>query len=337
MLVVASDAHREHNSLEIHDGEMIASFESPERADIIAAAMIGAGHDVIEPEPLDLDLVHRIHTSEYVDFLSSAWRRWSECEPGPAAMSYMWPARGFVGRRPNDLVGQLGYHSFAADTSIVAGTWRAVTAAAAIATTAADRMMDTGSTTYGLCRPPGHHASADQFGGYCYFNNAAIAAQRLLDRGAEQVAILDVDYHHGNGTQSIFYNRSDVLFVSIHADPRDEFPWFAGYADETGSGPGVGSTLNLPLPRGADRASWFAALDTAVGCIADSGVDALVVSLGVDAFVGDPLGTFHLTTDDFTTAARRIATLDRPTVVIQEGGYAGVALGANVTAFLAGC
>lgn len=334
MLVVSSNAHRQHNSLEIHNGVMALSSESPSRADAILEAVTAAGHGVLEPDPVDLELVGRVHTSEYVEFLSTAWTRWHERESGPAAMSFMWPARGFEPKRPSDLIGQLGYHSFAADTSIVPGTWQAITSSASIATTAADHMIDSGLTTYGLCRPPGHHASADQFGGYCYLNNAAIAAQRLLDRGAERVAILDVDYHHGNGTQSIFYERSDVFFVSIHADPLEEFPWFAGHADETGTAAGAGFNLNLPLPRGTDRASWFAALDAAADRIERADVDALVVSLGVDSYVDDPLGTFQLTTDDFGKAASRIAGLGLPTVVIQEGGYNGAALGANVGAFL---
>lgn len=337
MLVVASDDHRAHVSLEIHNGVMSKSHEGPDRADAIAKTLAAAGHELTAPEPVDLALVRRVHTSEYVDFLSTAWDRWSEREDGPAAMSFMWPARGFGARRPDDLIGQLGYHSFAADTTIVPGTWTAITSSAAIATTAADRLLAGGSTTYGLCRPPGHHASNDQFGGYCYFNNAAVAAQRLRDGGAERVAIIDVDYHHGNGTQSIFYDRDDVVFVSIHADPRDEFPWFAGYGNETGIGAGEGSNLNLPLPRGTGRATWFDALDAAMSFLDAAGVDAVVVSLGVDAYVGDPLGTFELTTDDFAIAAQRIAALGRPTVVIQEGGYAGEALGTNVAAFLSGC
>jgi acetoin utilization deacetylase AcuC-like enzyme len=232
-------------------------------------------------------------------------------------------------------VGQLGFHSFTADTSIVAGTHGAATAAAAIATTAADRMLDSATPTYGLCRPPGHHAMADQFGGYCFFNNAAVAAQRLIDRGAERVAILDVDYHHGNGTESIFLHRSDVVFVSIHADPREEFPWFAGFADERGIGDGEGANLNLPLAKGATAEAWFAALDTALGFVDDVRPDGLVVSLGVDAYEHDPLGTFALTTADFTRAGEGIRSLRLPTVIVQEGGYAVDALGSNVAAFLA--
>lgn len=337
VLIVASDAHRAHVALELDDGAMGPSVESPARADMIAIALRAAGHAFIGPDALDDALLRRVHDPEYVDFLATAWDRWvAEEKPAPAAMGFMWPTPGFTRRRPDDLVGQLGYHSFTADTSIVAGTYPAAMAAAAIATTAADRLVETGTTTYGLCRPPGHHAMADQFGGYCYFNNAAVAAQRLRDHGMARVGIIDVDYHHGNGTQSIFFERGDVVFVSIHADPLEEFPWFAGFESECGEGDGAGATRNLPLAKGADAGTWFDALDTALEVLDDAALDALVVSLGVDAYVDDPLGTFALTTDDFATAGERIGTLALPTVVVQEGGYAVEVLGSNVTAFLDG-
>ena len=173
-----------------------------------------------------------------------------------------------------------------------------------------------------MCRPPGHHATTDQFGGYCYLNNAAIAAQRLLDGGASCVAILDVDYHHGNGTQAIFAERSDVLFISIHADPVFEFPWFTGHASEIGQGDGEYWNLNLPLPAGTTMQGWMAALDTALTRIADADVDALVVSLGVDTYEHDPLGTFIIGTTDFVEIGAAINATGLPTVVLQEGGYA---------------
>ncbi len=198
--------------------------------------------------------------------------------------------------------------------------------------TAADRTIDDGATAYGLCRPPGHHAGRDRFGGYCFVNNAAVAAQRLRDRGIERVGVLDVDYHHGNGTQEIFESRRDVVCVSIHANPTEEFPWFAGFADERGVGEGEGANLNLPLPRGASRSAWFDALSTGLERL-DS-VDALVVSLGVDTFEGDPLGTFSLTTDDYGRMASEIAALGVPTVLVQEGGYESDDLGRNVVTFL---
>ncbi len=333
MLIVASDDHRGHRYRELHNGEMVDGFERPERADVIAAALRAAGHEFLEPDPADRALLGRVHTPAYIELLEMAWLRWVDAgHTAPAAMGFMWPTGGFTDREPSDIVGLLGRHSFSADTSIVAGTWAAVSSSAAIATTAADRTLDNSATVYGLCRPPGHHAGRDRFGGYCFINNAAVAAQRLRDRGVGRVGVLDVDYHHGNGTQEIFYEREDVVVVSIHADPAEEFPWFAGFADEQGVDEGEGANLNLPLPRGASREAWFDALAEALTGL-DS-VDALVVSLGVDTFEGDPLGTFSLTTDDYGRMAGEIARLDVPTVLVQEGGYESDDLGRNVATFL---
>lgn len=255
MLVVSSEVHRQHHSLELSGSEMIKSWDGPDRADLISSALTEAGHSFSSPKDLDADLLKKVHSADYLSFLRGAWSRWSEqSESGAAAIGFTWPTRGMNPVVPETLMGQLGYYSFAADCSIVAGTWAAASEAAAIAQTATDVVAGSNHknpAAYGLCRPPGHHASTDQFGGYCYLNNAAVAAQRLLDRGAKRVAVLDVDYHHGNGTQSIFYGRSDVLFVSIHADPKVEFPYFAGHATESGSGKGEGWNLNLPLPHGS--------------------------------------------------------------------------------------
>jgi acetoin utilization deacetylase AcuC-like enzyme len=335
MLIVASDVHRAHHSLELSNGAVQLSEEGPDRADLIASTLRDAGHDFVTPDPIAVDQLGAIHTADYLDFLGSAWDRWvAGGETSPGAMGFTWPVRGMLATRPDDLIGQLGYHSFSADCSITHATWTAATEAAAIASSAVDRMRATGDVVYGLCRPPGHHATADQFGGYCYINNAAIAAQRLLDTGARRVAVLDVDYHHGNGTQSIFFERSDVLFVSIHADPMFEFPWFAGHAAEIGSGDGDGWNLNLPLPSGTGFAQWRAALDVAMARITDAQADALVVSLGVDIYEHDPLGTFTIATSDFGDIARTIGEAGLATVVVQEGGYAVGDIGANVAAFL---
>ena len=337
MQVVASDIHRRHDNVELNGGRLVSSSEGPIRADIIAEAVRAAGHEVTSPATLDQSLLTRVHTDEYVEFLSTAYERWHQRpNAAAAAMPFAWPTRGIDPPRPADLVGQLGYHSFAADCSIVAGTWPAVHEAAAIAATAAGHVAGGSRAAYGLCRPPGHHATADQFGGYCYLNNAAIAAQHLCDRGHDRVAILDVDYHHGNGTQSIFFDRSDVFTVSIHADPVFEFPWFAGHADERGVADGDGWNLNLPLVAGTTFDIWSVALEIALQRITDASVTALVVSLGVDTYVHDPLGTFELTTPDYTSMAGRIGQLELPTVVVQEGGYAVADIGRNVVAFLAG-
>jgi acetoin utilization deacetylase AcuC-like enzyme len=187
-----------------------------------------------------------------------------------------------------------------------------------------------------LTRPPGHHAGPDFFGGYCFLNNAALAAQALRDAGAQRVAVLDVDYHHGNGTQTIFYERADVLTVSLHGDPRTEYPFYLGHADERGAGSGEGFNLNLPLPAGTGCAAWRAALHEGLQAIARFAPDALVVALGVDTFEGDPISRFTLASADYLTAGRDIAAARLPTVFTLEGGYAVAALGVNVVNVLEG-
>lgn len=335
MRVIASQNHRQHDAFELTRGQLLRSTEAPRRADTIAHSLREAGHSFEEPATLDRDLLLRVHTPEYVHFLSTAWDRWQARGLAPApAMAFAWPGRGSNPRRPDDLLGQLGYHSFGADCSIVQGTWPAAEEAAGVAVTAARHALGDSTAVYALCRPPGHHATADQFGGYCYLNNSAIAAQSLLDTGLRRVTVLDIDYHHGNGTQSVFYARSDVLSVSIHADPDFEFPWFSGHADESGAADGEGWNLNLPLAAGSTLKTWLHALDRALDRIAASRSEALVVALGVDTYKGDPLGTFTLDTSDYTTIATRIRALDVPTVIVQEGGYATDAIGDNVAAFL---
>ena len=230
---------------------------------------------------------------------------------------------------------KLGPYSFDASSPIAAGTWEGAYWSAQTSLTALDAVLAGDRAAFALCRPPGHHCGPDYLGGYCYLNNAAIAAEAGAAAG-RRVAILDVDYHHGNGTQDIFYARGDVLFVSIHADPRMDYPYFWGHADETGEGDGEGATLNLPLPRGTDLAAYLPALDAALERIAAFAPDLLVVSYGADTFAGDPISHFRLETPDYATIARRIASLGLPALVVMEGGYAIDALGANVASFLAG-
>jgi acetoin utilization deacetylase AcuC-like enzyme len=239
-------------------------------------------------------------------------------------------------RRPRSITGQLGYYAMAGETSISHGTWEAARAAADVALTAAARVKDGARAAFALCRPPGHHAARDMYGGYCFLNNAAVAAQFLRDGGAERVAILDVDFHHGNGTQDIFYDRADVLYVSLHGDPADAFPYFSGYADETGSGAGAGFNLNLPMPPGTEFALWQEALRTALLRIVDFRADALVVSLGVDTFAGDPISFFRLRSEDFLSYGRMIGECALPTMFVLEGGYAVGEIGINVANVLTG-
>ena len=224
----------------------------------------------------------------------------------------------------------------AGETSISQGTWEAARAAADVALTGALKIKEGAPAAFALCRPPGHHAAHDLYGGYCFLNNAAIAAQYLRDSGAARIAILDVDFHHGNGTQDIFYDRPDVLYVSLHGDPAEAFPYFSGFADETGAGAGAGYTLNFPLPPGTEWPAWGGALRAALLRIADFRADALVVSLGVDTFAKDPISFFRLQSEDFSSYGQMIGGCRIPTLFVLEGGYAVGDIGVNVVNVLMG-
>jgi acetoin utilization deacetylase AcuC-like enzyme len=232
--------------------------------------------------------------------------------------------------------GRAGWWGLDTANPLVAGTAGAAHAAADVALTAADLVLGGDQAAYGLCRPPGHHAGRSMAGGYCFFNNAAIAAEAIVQATGQRVAILDVDYHHGNGTQQIFWRRGDVLYVSLHADPERQYPFFLGRADETGEGEGSGANLNVPLPAGTDDAAYLAALDRGLDAIAATPGDVIVVSLGFDTYGQDPIGDFGLTTAVYHECGRRTAALGRRLVILQEGGYYRPALGANARAWLRG-
>jgi len=237
--------------------------------------------------------------------------------------------------RPETIGARLGYYSFDATTPITAGTWRAASAAADVALTAQAALAGRGAA-FALCRPPGHHAGRNFYGGYCFLNNAAIAARACIDQGAARVALLDVDYHHGNGTQAIFYDRPDVFFLSLHGHPAQEYPYFLGYADEKGEGPGEGFNANYPLRWGTAWAAYGEALDHATGRIRDYGPDAIIVSLGVDTFKADPISKFKLESEDYFRIGAAIAGLGRPTLFVMEGGYAVEEIGVNAVNVLLG-
>ena len=249
----------------------------------------------------------------------------------------MWPVRTLRSDvEPADFTARLGLYSMDNGTPLVAGTWAAAKAAADAAVSAAGLVGPGTRSVFCATRPPGHHAGADFMGGYCFLNNAAISAEALRVGGCDRVAILDVDYHHGNGTQSIFYRRSDVLFASIHGDPRTEYPFYLGHADETGEGPGEGFNLNLPLPPGTTADEWFSALEVACSRILEYAADALVVSLGLDTYAGDPISRFALQATDFRRLGTRLERLGLPTVLLLEGGYATKELGVNAANVLDG-
>ncbi len=230
----------------------------------------------------------------------------------------------------------MGLFSFDAGSPLTSGTWVAARAGACCAISAARRVLQGERAAFALTRPPGHHAGMDFFGGYCFLNNAALAAQDLREAGMRRVAVLDVDYHHGNGTQAIFYGRADVFFASVHGDPHTEYPYYLGYADERGAGAGLACNLNLPLPRGSGFAAWRAALAQALAAIAGYGAEALVVSLGVDTFEGDPISGFGLRSADYLAIGEDLAAAGLPTVFVFEGGYAVAEVGVNTVNVLEG-
>lgn len=316
---------------ELHNGAFMPYSESPARArdilDALGATEAATDHGAAP--------IAAVHSADYLAFLASAYARWRAAGRAGDAGGYAWPV---VRRRPLALEridAQIGRYSFDASTPIAEHTWDGAWWSAQTALTALDAVLAGDAAAFALCRPPGHHAGADYLGGYCYLNNAAIAAQAATAAG-RRTAILDVDYHHGNGTQDIFYARGDVFFASLHADPRTDYPYFWGHEDERGEGPGEGATLNIALRHGTRIAAYLAALDTALAAIAAFAPDLLVVSFGADTFVGDPISNLALETADFAPLARRIASLGKPMLVVMEGGYAVDALGGNVAAFLGG-
>ena len=348
MITIYSDKHILHNPEgELEDGKFIPPFEKPERAFKIREALerkkIG---EITGPDEFGLEPMLRVHDGDYLDFLSSVWDEFTAAGRSGEVVPFVWPVHGLEARRvPRALDGRLGYYSISADTSICGGTWEAVRNSVNTALTGADRLAqltrEAGPAgVFSLCRPPGHHAGRNFYGGYCFLNNAAIAAQYLLDTGekdgTKKIAVLDVDFHHGNGTQSIFYNRRDIYYLSVHGDPMDEFPYFLGHADETGAGDGEGFNQNYPLPPGSGFTKWFDAFKSACEKVAAYSPDYLVVSLGVDPYQNDPISSFDLKTEDFFTCGRQLGTLRIPTHFVMEGGYAIDAIGDNVCNVLKG-
>lgn len=333
MRMFFDDRQRAHApTQELHNGGFTTYVEMPARVDAILAAL-----DPVEtPADRGEAAILAVHSPAYVTFLKDAARLWREAGRTGDAIPYAFPIRG---RRPLDLTridALIGAHSFDATTPITPDSWAASYGSAQSALAATQAVLAGDRAAFALCRPPGHHAGADYCGGYCHLNTAAIAAQAARDAGVARVAILDIDYHHGNGTQDIFYDRGDVFYASVHADPRTDYPFFWGHADETGDGEGLGATLNLPLPHGTAIDAFRTAQTTALDAIAAFDPGLLVVSFGADTWEGDPISHFALTTPDYAVLARDIAARGWPTAIVMEGGYAVDALGHNVDSFLRG-
>lgn len=338
MKTIYTDDHKLRAAkTELFGGALVSPFECPERLDYVLQRLNAVSLGAIEaPARHGLDPVRRIHDADYLEFLETCWAEWQAAGFEGEAIAANWPARRMTMRRPHHIDGKIGYHSLASETSISDGTWEAAQASADVALSARAAVAGGERACFALCRPPGHHAARDMFGGYCFLNNAAIAAQAFLDDGAGRVAILDVDFHHGNGTQDIFYERDDVLFLSLHGEPENAFPYFSGYADETGTGRGEGFTVNYPMPEGTPYDRWAEALEAACGRVADYAPDALIVSLGVDTFEEDPISFFKLTSDDYTRYGARIGAMGLPTLFVMEGGYAVAQVGINTVNVLQG-
>jgi acetoin utilization deacetylase AcuC-like enzyme len=341
MLCIHSSLHTLHApEYEFFRGERVPCFESPTRANFVLQEVLARGHEVRVPHSNSQQLLAKVHTQRYLAFLETAWSQWVALDPANAnkqPFPSVWPVRTLRSDvEPRNFIAQLGLYSMDNGSPLVGGTWTAAKAAADAASSAAALLGGGERAAFCLTRPPGHHAGADFMGGYCFLNNAAIAAQGLRDAGCARVAILDVDYHHGNGTQSIFYDRSDVLFVSIHGDPLTEYPFYLGHADETGIGAGLGFNVNLPLPARTSVENWFSALTRASQQITKFGADALVVSLGLDTFEGDPISNFSLRSTDYITLGAQLARLELPTIFVLEGGYAAAELGLNAANVLEG-
>jgi acetoin utilization deacetylase AcuC-like enzyme len=327
MRIFWDERQREHRPrVEFFNGALHPAAECEARIESILAA-VGPTE---APDDHGLVPITQVHDAGYVDFLQRAHREWLAAGREGQAIPYTFPTVHRRLRSFNRIDADLGQYSIDTSTPIGSGTWAASYWGAQCALSGVEAVLG-GSTAFALCRPPGHHAGKDYYGGYSYLNNAVVAAAHAQGRGAARVAILDVDYHHGNGTQDMVADLEGLRFASLHADPVSDYPFFWGHADENGP-----KVHNLPLPRGTTFAAYDAALASACDWLAEVAPELLVVSFGADTFEGDPISHFALRTDDYPRLGRRIAALGLPTLVVMEGGYAVDALGANVAAFLSG-
>ncbi len=335
MIVITTSDHALHDPATMAPLPDRPFYDRAARAEQLLGAVKKLGLPT-EPAPdHGLAPIAAIHDPGYIDFLEISFVRWqSTTQAGPAVRPGAYAVR-HLQRRPDNIVGLAGYYLSGFGAPVLAGTWQASKTSAHVAVEGAKRILFGAREAYALCRPSGHHAYADLAGGFCYMNNAAIAAQTLVAGGAKP-AILDVDVHHGNGTQAILYARDDVFFCSVHGDPRELYPWYAGYADETGTGRGQGCNLNLPLPAGTANDGFVAAIDKGLAAIKRFGASVLIISLGFDAHIGDPTANLAVTGEGFREIGARIGAFGLPTLLVQEGGYIVEKLADNLTAFLGG-
>lgn len=355
ILAVFNDTARMHNPpFDIYSGLVSPSFDTAARASSIIDALTALNAteqvQITQPREFGMPFIYSVHDHAYIDFLRKTSDRMAHKPPilvpeidpttGKAVIkeypAFTYPSvfpHGSAPRSTNSTA-QRGIYSFDTATPVMGNTFEVAMNAAYTALTAADALVQGHELAYALCRPPGHHAEEARMGGYCYLNNASIAARYLRDVTGKRVGIIDIDAHHGNGTQEIFYDSADVFFASIHADPSEIPPYYSGYADEKGKGAGYGNNLNIPLPLGSDDMVFLSALDRAISQVKQFAPSRLIISLGFDGYKDDPLKIFNITTDGYAEVARRISSLGLPILSVQEGGYAVAVLGMNVATFL---
>ncbi len=310
--------------------------ESPERVELLLEGALAAGMIQVEPASYGMETIQKVHPERYLTFLEHAASRWSHIEGAADEVTPNIHPTDRDGEYPKSVVAQAGFHMADASCPISSDTWQCALWSSWSALHATELVLAGEPACYALSRPPGHHAGPELAGGFCYLNNTAIAAERLREN-FDRVAILDVDLHHGNGTQMAFYDRADVLTVSLHADPERFYPFFWGYASETGEGVGEGYNFNFPLPRGTQDAIYLETLERALEVIEQFKPQALVIALGLDAYEGDPIAGLAISTEGFSSIGSKISgKLVLPTVIVQEGGYLCPQLGKNLTSFMQG-
>ena len=344
-VVVDPHCHDHDPEAEIWVGVRTPGTEVAERVIVIESALRELGHDVVPAREFDDAWLTHVHSAELIDHLATVWDRWVDAGyPDLGAqrvVPYLFPSaellHGLRRRLPTALHAEVGAYCYDTMTLIGPGSWRAIRAATHAARTAVDLLVSGAPIAYALTRPPGHHATRSSYGGSCYLNNAAIAAQALRENGFARVAVIDIDAHHGNGTQAIFYERSDVFTASVHVDPgAGWFPHHVGFADETGRDAGLGTNLNLPLAPGSGDEPWLSAVQRAANAASSYGATVLVIALGVDAAADDPESPLQVTADGYRRAGDVLAALGLPTVAVQEGGYHLPTLGRLVGSVLEG-
>ena len=336
MIVITTEAHAAHDPATMAPSPSGRPFyDRAARVEQLLGAVKRLGLPTVPAPDHGMAPIAAIHDAGYLHFLETAFEHWQATPlAGPVVRTYGYAVRRMQ-RLPDAVMGQAGYYLSGEGAPILAATWNAAKVSAHVAVEAAQRVLDGAREAYALCRPSGHHTYADLAGGFCYLNNAAIAAQVLVSGGAKP-AILDVDVHAGNGTQGILYERDDAFFCSVHGDPRGLYPWYAGYEDETGAGRGLGCNLNLPLAAGTGDTGYAAAVEQGLEAIRKFGASVLIISLGFDAYVGDPTANLAVTVEGFRAIGQRIGSVEVPVLLVQEGGYIVEKLGDNLSAFLNG-